>query len=72
MVTGWPSMALTGLDMGFDQGFITDSMLRVGFKSVLSRALELPMGPMDLDIERKQKRFGRFGCLWRRTEYHGD
>ena len=53
MVTGWLSMALTGQDMGFDQGFIADSMLRVGFRSVRSRTLEMPMGPMDLDIGRK-------------------
>lgn len=54
MVTGWLSMALTGQDMGFDQGFIADSMLRAGFKSVRSRTLEMPMGPMDLDIGRKE------------------
>jgi hypothetical protein len=39
--------------MGFDQGFIADSMLRVGFRSVRSRTLEMSMGPMDLDIGRK-------------------
>lgn len=53
MVISWLSMALTGQDMGFDQGFIADSMLRVGFKSVRSRTLDTPMGPMDLDIGRK-------------------
>ena len=37
----------------FDQGFIADSMLRVGFKSVRSRILDTPTGPMDLDIGRK-------------------
>ena len=55
MVIGWLSMALTGQDMGFDQGFIADSMLRVGFKSVRSRTVDMPMGPMDLDIGRKAK-----------------
>ena len=53
MVTGWLSMALTGQDMGFDHGVITNSMFRVGFKSVRSRTLEMPMGTMDLDIGRK-------------------
>ena len=53
MVTGWLPMALTGQDMGFDQGFIADSMLRVGFRSVRSRTQEMAMGPMDLDIGRK-------------------
>ena len=53
MVISWLSMALTGHDMGFDQGFIADSILRVGFKSVHSRTLDTPMGPMDLDVCRK-------------------
>ena len=47
------SMALTGQDMCFDQGFIADSMLRVGLKSVRSRTLDTDWGPMDLDIGRK-------------------
>jgi len=53
MVTGWLSMALTAQDMGFDQGIIAHSMFRVGFRLVRSRTLEMPMGPMDLDIGRK-------------------
>ena len=53
MVIGWLSMALTGQDMGLDQGEIADSMLCVCFKSVRSRTLDTPMGPMDLDIGRK-------------------
>ena len=53
MVVSWLSMSLTGQDMGFDQGAIADSMLRVGFRSVRSRTLAMPMGPMDLDIGRK-------------------
>ena len=52
-VLGNLSTALMGQDHGFDQGEIADSMLRVGFKSVRSRALDTPMGPMDLDIGRK-------------------
>jgi SAM-dependent methyltransferase len=53
MALSWTPTALIGQDMGFDQGFIADSMLRVGFKSVHSRTLDTPMGPMDLDIGRK-------------------
>ncbi len=53
MVLAWLSAALTGQDLGFDQGFIADSMLRVGFKSVRSRTVDTPIGPMDLDIGRK-------------------
>ena len=56
MVLGWLPIALMGQDMGLDQGFIADSMLRVGFKSVRSRTLETPFGPMDLDIGRKEER----------------
>ncbi|MFB0504290.1 MAG: methyltransferase, partial [Candidatus Bathyarchaeia archaeon] len=47
------SMALAGQDAGFDQGYIADSMLRGGFKSVRSRTLNTPLGPMELDIARK-------------------
>ena len=54
MVIGWLSMVLTGQDMGFDQGVIADSMLRVGFESVRSRTLAMPMGPLDLDIGRRE------------------
>jgi len=54
IVVGMISMALMGQDMCFDQGFIADSMLRVGFKSVRSRTLDTDWGPMDLDIGRKE------------------
>ncbi len=53
MVLGMLSSALMGQDIGLDQGFIADSMLRVGFRSVRSRTLDTPMGPVDLDIGRK-------------------
>ena len=53
MALSWTPTALMGQDMGFDQGFIADYMLRVGFKSVRSRTLNTPMGLMDLDIGRK-------------------
>ena len=58
MVTSWLSMGLTGQEMGFEQGFVADSMLRVGFKSVRSRTLEMPMGLMDFDVGRKGKEGG--------------
>ena len=47
------SFALMGQDICFDQGFIADSMLRVGFKSVRSRTLNAPWGMANLDIGRK-------------------
>ena len=53
MVLSWVPMVMMGQDTRFDQGFIADSMLRVGFKSVRSRTLDMLMGPMDLDIGRK-------------------
>ena len=53
MVLSMMPPALTGQDMRFDQGFIADSMLRVGFKSVRSRTLDTDWGPMDLDVGRK-------------------
>ena len=53
MALSWVPMALMGQDLGLDQGFIADSMLKAGFRSVRSRTLETAMGPMDLDIGRK-------------------
>ena len=53
MVLSMMPLALTGRDMRFDQGFIADSMLRVGFRSVRSRTLDMDWGSMDLDIGRK-------------------
>ncbi len=53
MVLSWVPTALTGQDIGLDQSFIADSMLRVGFKSVRSRTLDTDWGPIDLDIGRK-------------------
>jgi hypothetical protein len=45
--------ALVGQDFWFDQGFIADSMLRAGFRSVRSSTLDSCWGPMDLDVARK-------------------
>ncbi|OPY54561.1 MAG: O-methyltransferase [Methanosaeta sp. PtaU1.Bin112] len=47
---GW---AMNGPMMAFDQGFIAESMLKAGFRSVRSRTLETGWGPMDIDIARK-------------------
>jgi len=53
MVLGMILDELMGLGRMIDQGFIADSMLRIGFKSVRSRTLDTDWGPMDLDIGRK-------------------
>ena len=53
MVLGMMVDELTGQGRMVDQGFIADSMLRVGFKSIRSRTLDTDWGPMDLDIGRK-------------------
>jgi ubiquinone/menaquinone biosynthesis C-methylase UbiE len=47
------SIALIGQEVGVDRGYIADSMLRVGFKSVHSRNIDTFMVPMELDIGRK-------------------
>jgi predicted TPR repeat methyltransferase len=47
------SFALMGQDITFDRGFIADSMIRTGFKSVRSCPLEASWGMADLDIGRK-------------------
>lgn len=53
MVLGWLTIAMMGQEMSLEQGFISDSMLRVGFKSVRNRTVDWPMGIMDLEIARK-------------------
>lgn len=53
MVLGMILDGLMGQGMLVDQGFIADSMLRVGFRSVRSRTLDTDWGAMDLDIGRK-------------------
>lgn len=53
LVLGLLSMALMGQEARIEQGYIADSMLRVGFRSVLSRILNTAWGPMELDIGRK-------------------
>jgi hypothetical protein len=53
LALSWLTTALMGRDMGRDQGFIADSMLYVGFRSVRSYTMDTPMGPMDMDIGRK-------------------
>lgn len=53
MVLRMMPTSLTGKDICFDQGFIADSMLKAGFKSVCSRTIDTDWGPMDMDIGRK-------------------
>jgi hypothetical protein len=53
VVLGLLSLTLTGQDIWFDEGFIADSMLRVGFKSVRSKPLVIDWGQVELDIARK-------------------
>jgi predicted TPR repeat methyltransferase len=53
LVLGLLSMTLMGRETELDQGYVADSMLRVGFRSVRSRILNMDWGPMELDIARK-------------------
>ena len=53
MALGMVSTALMGFDMGLTQGFIAESMLRVGFRSVRSQTINVIVGPWELDIGRK-------------------
>lgn len=53
MALSWLPTALIGQNMVFDQDFLVNSMLRVGFKTIRSKTLETPVGPMDLEIGRK-------------------
>jgi SAM-dependent methyltransferase len=50
LVLGMLSMVLMGQEAGIEQGYIADSMLRVGFRSVHSQILNTAWGPMELDI----------------------
>ena len=56
MVLGMILDELMGEGRMVDQGFIADSMFRVGFNSVCSRTLNTDWGPMDIDIGRKEKK----------------
>ena len=53
VVLGLLSTTLMGEGKGWEQGFVADSMIRVGFRSIRSRTVDTPWGPMDLDIARK-------------------
>jgi predicted TPR repeat methyltransferase len=53
LVLGLLSMALMGRELDFEYGYVADSMLRAGFKSVRSRTVNTAWGPMELDIGRK-------------------
>jgi len=47
------SMALMGQEFEINQEYVSDSMLRVGFKTVHSRNFDTFIVPMELDIARK-------------------
>jgi predicted O-methyltransferase YrrM len=53
MVLSWLPMAMMGWDLAFEQGYIADSMLRVGFRSVRSTTLDSLEDHMDMDVARK-------------------
>ena len=53
LVLGLLSTELMGQAASFEQGYIANSMIRIGFKSVQSRIINTPWGPTDLDICRK-------------------
>lgn len=42
-----------GADLSFNQGQISDALVRCGFRSIQSRTVETSMGVMDMDIARK-------------------
>ena len=42
-----------GQEVAFDQGYVSESMVKAGFKTTHSRTIESFMGPMELDIARK-------------------
>jgi SAM-dependent methyltransferase len=37
-------------ELRFDQGFLAEAMLRAGFRSVRSKTVDTPFGPLDLDV----------------------
>ena len=54
MILEWlGGLISSGQDFRFEQGELADAMLRCGFRSVLSRSIQTPIGVMDLDIARK-------------------
>lgn len=55
MLLGMIPIAMSGWNMSFDQGFLADSMQRVGFETVRSRTIDTLWGQMELDIARKSK-----------------
>ena len=53
LVLGLLSLVLMGQEAGVEHGYIAESMLRAGFRSVHSSTLDSAWGPMELDIARK-------------------
>jgi 2-polyprenyl-3-methyl-5-hydroxy-6-metoxy-1,4-benzoquinol methylase len=54
-VLGYLPMVMTGRDVGMDKGLVSGSMRRAGFEIIESQTLDTPVGPMDLDIARKER-----------------
>jgi hypothetical protein len=53
MALDWLSSNLLGQDWSIEKGLIADLLIKTGFKSVLSRTIESPLGILDVDIGRK-------------------
>lgn len=53
MKLGWLPAELLGGEIAFDRGEIASSMERAGFRSISSRTLSSPAGPMEMDAGRK-------------------
>lgn len=41
---------ITGIDFSMDQGSVAESALRCGFQWVGALTIQIPMGPLDMDI----------------------
>jgi len=52
-VLGMLPMTLMGQETRIDRGYVADSVLRAGFKSIRSQILNTSWGPLELDIARK-------------------
>ncbi len=53
MKLGWLPAELLRGEIAFDRGEIASSMKRAGFRSISSRTLSSPAGPMEMDAGRK-------------------
>ncbi|WP_291353146.1 methyltransferase [Desulfosporosinus sp.] len=53
MVVSWLPYFLKGRDFSLEQGEVSNSALRIGFRSIYKQTLDLLTGKMDVDIARK-------------------